>query len=248
MKNIYIVAICLICLISCNLPIKKQDINVLIAPDFYPFAYTQADSLQGLEVELLRLLEAKLNARLTITPINPNVLLETLYEEDYQIAIGGITFTENRGEFFDFSPPYYNANQCILSANSTNLDSLQAVANSKIGAINLSSSITFIEETLITQQILSANNLRKYPDYNALLIALKNGEIAYAVMENTLATLVANPYEVNIVYTSELSDYYCLVLKKHAPVNKSIIATMNKVLNLPEWAEIQKRYLVAGYE
>jgi len=247
-KTLCICLILLLLLTTCNLHLPKQDLHILIAPDFYPFAYTQADTLHGLEVELLDLLKTKLNANLTLTTTNPNVLLETLYEEDYHIAIGGITFTENRSEFFDFSPPYYNANQCILAVNNTNLDSLEAIANSKLGAINLSSSVTFIEETLITQQKLSANNLRKYPDYNAMLMALKNGEIAYAMLENTLATLIAKPYDVNIVYTSELSDYYCLVLKKHATINKSIIAAMSKVLNLPEWAEIQKKYLVAGHE
>jgi len=219
-------------------PKTSTPINVLVASDCPPFAFAKADSLQGLEVELLKLLQDKLRQDLTLTPINSNILLKTLYDGDYQMAVGAITPTYSRKEFFDFSPSYYDASQTILSLTDTSLDSLTAIAPAKIGVINLSSSVFYIEENLIRTQLLPVNNLKKYPDLASLIDALQQEEVQYIMVEQTIATLLQTNYGLNIAYQTEQSETFCLVLKKSAKVNKTISTALIRIIDSEQYNDL----------
>ena len=65
--KLIIIAITLITIIvSCAKVETKNEINVAISPDFYPFSYTVADSLAGLEIELLKLLEKRMKTTINL--------------------------------------------------------------------------------------------------------------------------------------------------------------------------------------
>jgi len=242
--TIIILTILIIMSLISRTPISTSPLNILIASDCPPFAFTKADSLQGFEPELINLLKDRLKQEIILTPINSNILLKTLYDSNYNLAIGAITPTIPRNDIFDFSPPYYDATQTVLSLTDTTLDSLSAISASKIGTVNQSSSLYFIEEKLIRTQLLPVNNLKKYPDLTTMINALQNEEIRYIIVENTIASLIETNYGLNIVYQTDQAEPFCLVLKKSASTNRAIISALSKVLASEQYNDLTAKYFL----
>ena len=240
--------------ISCNRSLNVSEIKVAIAADLYPFAYTGAgdssatdvETLEGLEIELLALLESRLRVPFNITTYSFSNLLEAFHNGDYDIAVGAITITEGRSEIFDFSTPYFTATQTFLARPETSIvvDSLDAVTGHRIGVLNHSTSQLFIENTLLRERRLPAGNLRRYNNLNALLSALTATEVNIIILENTIAELAAEQYNLEIVYTHYIDEYYGLAYKQNSFVSPHIDRAMGRILSSDEWKEILKKHLL----
>jgi polar amino acid transport system substrate-binding protein len=249
MKRIILISLCfplLFLLISCNRSLKVSEIKVAVAADFFPFAYTENDSLEGLEIELLSLLESRLRVPFNITTYYFVNLLEAFYNGDYDIAIGGVTITEGRREIFDFSVPYFNATQTILSRPNTSIvvDSLDGIGRYRLGVLNHSTSQLFIENTLMRERRMPAGNLRRYNTMEALLAALTANEVNIIALENTIAELFANKHDLNIVYTHYIDEFYGILYKQNSSVAPHIERALNRILSSEEWKEIKQKHLL----
>jgi len=227
---------------------NSSEICVLIASDCPPFSSVVDDTLQGFEVDLVALLQTKIKQNLVLTPISSHILLKTLYDGDYQIAVGAITPTKPRLDYLEFSPGYYDATQTVLSLLSTDtIDSLGVIAKENIGVVTQTSSVLFIEDALIKPQILPINRLKKYPDLTAMIGDLQNSTIQYIVVEHTIATLLQANFALNIVYKSDNLEPLCLVYKKSATINKTINYSLNKVLTSQDFSDLITKYFLPPY-
>ena len=232
--------------ISCQKQLNVTEIKVAIATDFFPFAYIENDSLKGLEVELLSLLEKRLRVPFTLSSYNFFNLLESFYNGDYDIAIGAITTTEGRREIFDFSEPYFKATQTFLArqGDTVVVDSLDGVARYRIGVLNHSTSQLFIENTLMRERRIQAGNLRRYNNMDALLSALTATEVHIIAMENTIAELVATNHDLRIVFTHYIDEHYGIAYKRNSVVAPHIERALHRILTSDEWEEIKLKYLL----
>jgi polar amino acid transport system substrate-binding protein len=249
MKRYILLSLCILLtfvFISCQRQLNVSEIKVAIATDFFPFAYAENDSLKGLEVELLSLLEMRLRVPFTMTSYNFFSLLEAFHNGDYDIAIGAITITESRREIFDFSEPYFKATQTFLARpeDSVVVDSLDGVARYRIGVLNHSTSQLFIENTLMRERRIQAGNLRRYNNLSALLSALTATEVNIIALENTIAELVANKYDLKIVFTHYIDEQYGIAYKQNSNVAPHIERALHRILTSEEWKEIKLKHLL----
>lgn len=242
----YIFFFLFIFLISCSKGLKEKELRILIAPDYYPFAYTENDTLRGLEIELLNLLNKRLKVDLKVNQYPFDVLLETFNSEEYDIAIGAITVTEKRSEIFDFSISYYNASQTILTNLKSvgNLDSLDILSKNRLGVIDHSTSLLYLENSLVKERRISANNIRRYSNLTNLINGLLNNEVQYILLENSIAELVKETYDFYIVFVDDIEENYSFALQKKSPILKFVNRDLEKIINSDEWHKIKLKYLI----
>lgn len=75
-----------------------------------PMGYrNEGGSLTGLEVELANLVARELNMELELVPMSFDAITAALESHDIDMAIAGISITEERAEQFDLSPAYRSA-------------------------------------------------------------------------------------------------------------------------------------------
>ena len=242
---VLVVAVVLLSVRLCGSRIKNSEIKVALSPDIYPFIYTENDTLKGLEVDLLSLLETRLKIPFTFENLRFGILLKSFYDGDFDIAIGSIEMTDNRREHFDFSHSYYDATQVFLSSkdNPVSLDSLSAVSSHRVGVVNNSTSLFYIEEQLIKLNKFSANNLRRYSTHEALFSAVQSGEVALVLLEHSVAEMVSEAQNLQIVYTSDAAKKYAIVLKKDSPLTSPLNQTLTRIFNSNEWSQSKVRHL-----
>lgn len=103
--------------------------------DFAPFEYQNGNKIAGIDIEIAALLAQTLNKTLVIVHMDFEAVVNAVSTQTvYDIGMAALTVSEDRAEVVDFSEPYYDTTQVILTKNDntvfdycTNADEVKAV-------------------------------------------------------------------------------------------------------------------------
>ncbi len=119
---------------------EKGKLIVALNPEFPPFEFRTLvdgkDTIVGADIELAKAIGQELGVEVEFSAMSFDNVLNNVQSGQSDIAISGISATEERAKVYDFSIPYYTStNKVIINkedlAQYTSLDSL---AEANIGA------------------------------------------------------------------------------------------------------------------
>ncbi len=117
MKKIILLLLISIFALSCS---DKKESDVLIMgtnPTFPPFEYTggtRGDEVVGFDVEFAKIIAQNYGKKLVVESMDFDGLIPALQSGKIDMAISGMTITEERRKNVDFSDQYYEASQVVL--------------------------------------------------------------------------------------------------------------------------------------
>lgn len=231
---------------SCQKKIEKNELNIAVANDFPRFSFKLNNTYTGLENDLILLISEKLKVTVTPSFYEFQDLLQTFYTEEFDIAIGGISKTDGRSEYFDFSIPYYTATQTVLARLNAEIqvDSLKAISTKKIGVCKNTASLFFYENVLMRKYEFSAANLHRFDTQKALVRALQDNAVDFVIVEETEALLLSDIFDLKVVYRHQDVESYHLIYKKGNKLQKQIDKTLIDILQSDDWKQSLKKWLV----
>ena len=110
-------------------PLKDQLI-VATTGDFEPFDYVDGDLNYGIDKEYAAALAEYLGKELVLETVNFDIMFMTVAQHKADLCIAGITINEGREKYVDFSIPYYQAGQIIVTTDKcTVFDQAQSAAD-----------------------------------------------------------------------------------------------------------------------
>ena len=106
------------------------------------------EQLEGFDIDIIKAIAKAegFDVKLVNTPWEG--IFATLNTGDRDIIISGITITDKRKQMVDFSAPYFPAEQSIVVAQDSQVDSLAALKNEKVGVVNSSTGDIVVSEVL----------------------------------------------------------------------------------------------------
>ncbi|SMP62835.1 transporter substrate-binding domain-containing protein [Anoxynatronum buryatiense] len=142
----------------------------------------------GFDIEIAREIANDLGVELEIRDMDFDGLLAALVAGNIDFIVAGMVPTEVRKESVDFSVPYYRAEQRFLvrAADAAELSTVEALAGKRIGA-----QISTVQETIATEQIPDAGELRFLSRINDLVMDLKSDRIDGLVLVGPVAASYA---------------------------------------------------------
>lgn len=106
----------------------KDQLLVATNAAFAPFEYTEGDAYLGIDMEIAALLAEKLGKELVIVNMNFDAVCLSVGQKKCDIAMAGLTISEDRKEHVTFSDPYYKAAQkLVVKENDTTFDACKTV-------------------------------------------------------------------------------------------------------------------------
>ncbi len=93
---------------------SKDQLVVATNAAFEPFEYTEGDKYLGIDMEIAALLAEKLGLELVINNMDFDAVCLSVGEHKCDIAMAGLTVSEDREEFVTFSESYYKASQKLI--------------------------------------------------------------------------------------------------------------------------------------
>ena len=116
--------------------IISKDSNVLVMgtnATFKPFEYKDGDTVVGFDVDLAEEIAKSLGAELKIEDMSFDGLLPALESGQIDLAVAGMSVTEDRAKNAFFSDPYYVASQQIVVRDESSIKNKYELVNKSIG-------------------------------------------------------------------------------------------------------------------
>jgi polar amino acid transport system substrate-binding protein len=115
--------------VSAELDESKDQLVVATNLAFEPFEYLDGENIVGIDMELAGLLAEYLGKELVIMNMDFDAVCLAVGQQKCDIAMAGLTVTEDRKEILTFTDSYYKASQLIIvPAASTEFDACADVA------------------------------------------------------------------------------------------------------------------------
>ena len=151
-------------------------LNVYTCSGFEPYEFVVSEDVIGVDIYLMELVAEKLNMKLSVTDMDFDGICGKVATEDNAVGAAGITINDERKVTIDFSNPYYNSVQYIISKDSEAFSSLESLAGKKIGVQKGTTGALLVEDAI-------ANGVLK--DTGAEMIEYDTGAVAYVAMKQS---------------------------------------------------------------
>lgn len=197
---------------------QKKKIVVATESEFAPFEFKSLvdgkDTLVGADIELAKAIGDKLGVEVEFSVMSFDNVLATLQNGKADMAIAGISVTDQRKQAYDFSDGYYTSeNVVIVKKDQLNTyTSTESLAKQSIGTQKGS-----VQETVAKDQIPDATVV-SLASNGEMINELKSGQIQAVVLEKAIAEgYVAQNDDLaiaNISLKSADSDTYAVAVRK----------------------------------
>lgn len=210
----------------------KKELRVATASGYAPYEFIDLNAssteVVGVDMAFAEKVAEELGVKLVVQDMTFGSILGSLTQGSVDLAIAGMSITEERKQSVDFSEPYLKSENRVIALNK-NVDKFKTIDDlndARLGAQQSTTQETIIQEAMTPKQTVT---LEKIPD---LILELLTENIDGIVIEDTVAQqyLISNP---DIGFTDiEIPEEYryketAVAIKKG---NQELVNAVNKVI------------------
>jgi len=139
---------------------KKSDSTLTVATDntFVPFEFldTETGETVGFDIDLIRAIAEEAGLELEIQSMEFDGIIAGLQANRYDLAIAGMTITDERKKSVDFSAPYYDSGLTIaVQKDNTTITSIADLAGKRVGTRSGTTGATYLQENVPTAEVVA---------------------------------------------------------------------------------------------
>lgn len=159
--------------------------NIKVGTVFFypPFVLSTGD---GFDIDLMRTICQRIKETCDIVPMDYTNLFTSLNEGKIDLAIAGISISQNRGTKYLFSLPYMLSKGQFLTLKSYNITSINDLKGKKVGMIKGEQDGGVIN-TYLEQNYGNQFQTIPYNDIEDLITALNDGDVTAAFIHRSSA-------------------------------------------------------------
>ncbi|MDO5757235.1 MAG: transporter substrate-binding domain-containing protein [Rhodobacterales bacterium] len=154
---------------------QADDVRVATDPSFVPFEMMDQASgeMVGFDMDIIREIGKRAGFEPKINTMDFNGIIPALQTGNVDIAIAGMTITDERKQVVDFSDPYYDSGlQLLVGVDNDDVKTVDDLAGKKIGTKIGSTSFDFL-----TDKFGSDATITPYPGSADMYMALIGGSV-----------------------------------------------------------------------
>ena len=155
--------------------------TLVVATDtaFVPFEFKQGDKYVGFDVDLWAAIAKELKLDYTLKPMDFSGIIPALQTKNIDLALAGITITDERKKAIDFSDGYYKSGLLVMvNANNNDIKDVQDLNGKVVAVKSGTGSVDYAKANIKTK------DLRQFPNIDNAYMELGTGR-ADAVLHDT---------------------------------------------------------------
>ena len=208
-KIIIALSIILTVFIGCQKKEEKNKLYVGTNAEFEPFEYREGDNIVGFDIDLINEIAKLIGAEIEVVDMQFDGLLPALEAKKIDLIIAGMTATEERKQFVNFSEPYYNSKQSIVVlSNNTDITTFDNFAGKKVGVV-----LGYTGDILVSE--MTNVEVQKFNATSETILALKSQKVDAVVLDYEPAkNYVAQNKELKLIETDSATEEYSIAMRK----------------------------------
>ena len=160
-------------------------LNVYTCSGFEPYEFIDAnENVIGVDIYLMELVAEELNMKISVNDMDFDGIVGKVASEDNAIGAAGITINDDRKQSVDFSDPYFDSTQCIISKDSEAYTQLSQLAGKKIGVQKGTTGYLMVADAIENGELKGTGaSIVEYDTGAVAFTALKQGKIDFVVID-----------------------------------------------------------------
>lgn len=208
-------------------------------PTFPPMEYIEKGKLVGFDIDLANLIAKQMGIKVQFKNIVFDNLFDALDAKQINLIIAGVTITPEREQKYDFSMPYINAGEVIITQKSNNVITTTAqLKNKKIG---VQKDTTDQQEAL---KFTPTNDVIPYATFEQATAALVDGQIDAIVTDLPDAQgIIATSPTLKIASDPFTNEFYGIVFRRGDPMRNRVNAVLKTLQERGYLTELRHKWL-----
>lgn len=206
--------------------VKDGTLTVCTHLPYKPFQYTKDGEIVGFDVDIAELVAQQEDLKVEVIDVPWETITtgEALNTGKCDLAQGGMTITDERARVMDFTDPYFDATQAMLTQKGSGYDSLDKLANKKIGVQEGTTG-----QIYVTDNAPEGAKIVPYEDLALLSAAVKTGQVDAGVNDNgVLYDYAKNNPDTEVTAEFDTGEKYGMSVKKDG--NPELLSVFNDAL------------------
>ena len=218
----------------------KATLKMVTESTFPPYEYYEGDEIVGIDIEIAQAIADELGMELEVEDIAFDSILTAVQSGKADIGMAGISVTEDRKEFVDFSDSYTNAVQVVILPEGSAIKSVDDLAGKKIAV-----------QTGTTGDIYASDiegaSIESFTKSTDGILALTSGKVDAMIIDNEPAKKFVDENEGIFILEEEFEneDYAIAVAKDNTELLEKINAALAKLQGSGKIDEIISKYIAA---
>ena len=200
---------------------QKGELVVGTSADYPPYEFhTEVDgkdTIVGFDMEIAQAIADKLGLELQIDDMDFDAALLSVQQGKADIAMAGVTVTDERKAVMDFSDSYATGIQSIIVPNDSEIASPDDLAGKTIGTQRGTTGYIYCSDDFGDENVVA------YDDGLTAVQALNNGQVDAVVIDNAPAQefVAANP-GLKVLDTSYAEEDYAIGMAKGSALEDAV--------------------------
>ena len=195
-----------------------------------PFEYTdeKTGKYAGFDIDLMTEIAKRMGLEVKFVNTAWDGIIPGLVAKKYDVICSAMTITEERAKQVDFSDPYFEAKQVIITRVDSDIKDVQDLEG-KIVAVQQGTTGDFAAQRLIDEKGIKFE-IKRFDATPEALMAIQKGDADAAIIDNFVAYLAVkeNSDIYKVVESKEFApEYYGIAVNKDNP---GLLEKINEVL------------------
>ncbi len=207
---------------------------------FPPYEMVEGSEIVGIDAEIAKLIADDLGKELVIEDMAFDSIIAAVQTGKADIAMAGLTITEDRKQNINFSDPYTEAAQVIVVKNESTVASPDDLAGKTIGVQIGTTGDIYAED-------IEGATIERYSKYFEAINALLQDKIDAVIVDREPGKVFVNDSDELKMVDKEftLEEYAIGVAKENTELLDQINASLKKLQDSGKIDEIINKYIKA---
>ena len=216
--------------------------QLIVATDtaFVPFEFKQGDKYVGFDIDLWDAIAKQLNLSYTLKPMDFSGIIPGLQTRNVDLALAGISITDERKKAIEFSDGYYNSGLLVMVKKDNNdVKSVKDLDGKVVAVKSGTAGVDYAKANIKTK------DLRQFPNIDNAYLELGTGN-ADAVLHDTPNILyfikTAGHGQFKAVGDSLEAQQYGIAFPKGSDLREKVNGALKTLRENGTYNEIYKKW------
>ena len=219
--------------------VQAKDLIVATDTAFVPFEFKQGDKYVGFDIDIWDAVAQEVGVKYKLQPMDFNGILPGLQTKNIDVAIAGITITDERKKVVDFSAGYYDSGFMIMVPTSST-----ATSGADLGG-KLMAMKTGTAAVDYAKQNFAKTELRLFPNIDTAYMELMTGRVDAAMHDTPNVLYYANTAgkgKVKVIGNQMMAQEYGIAFGKGNDLVPKVNAALAKIKADGRYDTIYKKW------
>jgi len=218
--------------------ISEDTLTICTHLPYEPFEFTEGGEVVGFDIDVLKIAADAEGWETEVVDTSWETIVsgEALNTGQCDVAAGAMTITDERAAVMDFSDPYFEATQALMTTTGSDISSLEDLAGKSVAVQDATTGADYVRANAP-----ESTNIVSFEDAALMQQAVKTGKTDAGVNDNGLLNyFVSQNPDVEVTGEFKTDESYGFSVEKDG--NDDLLTVINDAIASDEYDEVYEKW------